>query len=435
MALPGGVDRAGQVHHQPMLGAKSCRGRRRPRIGTHSERLSILPARDRQPDRIGARQSQRPLGRRRGEPRIGTDLESVGKRGWRVVPKIPVDPIGSHSDRKPGGRRHPEIRMRRSGRFHNRCNRRARQMPHGSARAIHHVDGNLPGGRGPEPVVDQRAIGWIERVRHLGRKRRGRIHVAPEPDRVARLKQVSRLGRDSGRQLPEHREIVEHPDPSSVGADDQVVALDGDVPIRCVRQIQGERLPVVPIVEGDLDAALGSREQQPPLDRIGPDHPRHAAADFVCRQAGDDLRPGPAEIPGPVEVRRVVAQPDEFNGGIGGARLPRRRFDARDVRPAGIGQPGDAHVSPGFAFVPREMNEAVAGPDPDGTAGHSRRGNGLNGTLAPGGDGRSGRVEAAGNAEVRTPTGPVRAAIRGRHQEVEAGEQLPRIPRRPDQRL
>ena len=62
--------------------------------------------------------------------------------------------------------------------------------------------------------------------------------------------------------LAQRRDVVEDPEAAAVRADDQVVVLDDEVADRRRRHVQPQRLPVVAVVERDVDLRLGAGEQQ-----------------------------------------------------------------------------------------------------------------------------------------------------------------------------
>jgi len=86
-----------------------------------------------------------------------------------------------------------------------------------------------------------------------------------------------------------------------------VVAGDGDVAIRRVRQILLQRLPMIAVVERDVHAAFGAGEEQSLSSWIVADDAREASTRLIGREARDDLRPGLSEIARAEDVWRVIA--------------------------------------------------------------------------------------------------------------------------------
>src|SRR5260370_5976790 len=83
--------------------------------------------------------------------------------------------------------------------------------------------------------------------------------------------------------------------------------------------------------EGDVDAALSAREEQPGTLRIRTDDTREAATHLIHRQAGRNACPRLTEIVRAIEVRRVVAPALLIDGDIPAARVRRGRIHRHDV--------------------------------------------------------------------------------------------------------
>jgi len=63
-------------------------------------------------------------------------------------------------------------------------------------------------------------------------------------------------------QLPKRSDVIQDPERAAVRGDNQVVAVNGQIAHRGVRQIQLQQLPGVAIVKGNIDRSLGTREEQ-----------------------------------------------------------------------------------------------------------------------------------------------------------------------------
>ena len=92
----------------------------------------------------------------------------------------------------------------------------------------------------------------------------------------------------------------------------EIVVLDDQIADRRQGHVQPQRLPVVAVVERDVDGPLRAREQQPPPLRI--------LADRVDRRAGnaaDDLRPRLAAVVRAEDVRAQIVEAKRVDRGVG----------------------------------------------------------------------------------------------------------------------
>ena len=104
-------------------------------------------------------------------------------------------------------------------------------------------------------------------------------------------------------------------------ADDEVVVFDDQIADRRGRHVQPQRLPVVAIVERDVDLRFRSGEEQPLALRIlAHDADRRAAGNAV-----DDLLPRLAAVVRPVDVRVHVVEAERVDRGVGGQRIEAAR--------------------------------------------------------------------------------------------------------------
>ena len=65
--------------------------------------------------------------------------------------------------------------------------------------------------------------------------------------------------------LPQRSDVVENPERASVRGNDQIFAVNREIANRCDRKIQLQRLPVVAVIEGNVNSELGSGKEQPLL--------------------------------------------------------------------------------------------------------------------------------------------------------------------------
>src|SRR6266566_6042628 len=139
-----------------------------------------------------------------------------------------------------------------------------------------------------------------------------------------------------------------------------------------VRQIELQRLPIVSIVEGNIDGTFRSREEQALAHRIFAHHvARSAIGNPFC-----DFRPRFSEIARAVNVRAQIIKPERIDRGIRRARVEVRRFDNGNFAPRL--QSRRRHVLPGFSAVARDVNQSVVRARPDGVRFFERRSNRVN---------------------------------------------------------
>src|SRR5262249_56699615 len=100
---------------------------------------------------------------------------------------------------------------------------------------------------------------------------------------------------------------------------------DRDVPDRADGQVHLERLPMVAIVEGDVDALLRPGVEKPPALRIFADDVDVAADGNSL----SDRRPRLSAVPRAVDVRADVVQAIAVHGGIDRGRVDARRLGNR----------------------------------------------------------------------------------------------------------
>ena len=293
LRIPCRTHRGRDPRLQRALSCEVVRRGARTRIVPHRDLLRARDAIGGQSQCVGPRECEGPLRRRRCAAGIRVDLERMREGRRRVVPQVPVHAMRAGARRERARRLDPEVRVRRPRRLRHRRDRVAREVPHHRAGRIEHVQRDAIGGRA-EPVVDDGAVERVLRVRDLRRERRVVVHVAPNARRHARREEMHRGRRDRRRgtaQLPQHGDVVDHPEPASVRGDEQVVVLDEQIAHRTVGQVVRERLPVLPIVERDMDAAFGAGEEQPLRARVLAHHASEAATRLVGRQTIHD--PGP----------------------------------------------------------------------------------------------------------------------------------------------
>ena len=201
--------------------------------------------------------------------------------------------------------------------------------------------------------------------------------MAREAVGIARSEQVRRRRHDLRTQLLQRRDVVQDPEAAPVGPHHQVVEvfLHLDPVHRRHRHVVHERLPVVPVVERDVEDVLGAEIEEPGPHRILVDVAR--VAERTVRDALDDLLEALAVVVGAVHVRLEVALLVMLDRQVGLAGLVGRRVNAahdavrRQIRDV-VG-----HVAPGPAPVPRDVHEPVVGPGPHHVRVEGRLGEGV----------------------------------------------------------
>jgi hypothetical protein len=75
-------------------------------------------------------------------------------------------------------------------------------------------------------------------------------------------------------ELLKWREVVQDPNPPTVGAHDQIIKmrLDSEPMHRCTRQVPLERLPIDSVVQRNIDPVFGAGIQEPSSVRVFPNH-------------------------------------------------------------------------------------------------------------------------------------------------------------------
>src|SRR5713226_1388701 len=83
------------------------------------------------------------------------------------------------------------------------------------------------------------------------------------------------------------------------------------------RHVQAEWLPIVAVIEGNVDRALRAREEQALTHRVF----AHDVDRRVVGQAMNDACPSLSGGVGPVDVRSLVVEPNSVDGRVSGCRI------------------------------------------------------------------------------------------------------------------
>ena len=224
-------------------------------------------------------------------------------------------------------------------------------------------EGERIAGNGFQIVINDRAIGRIFRGGFFGGQRSFLVVVVTSADDGCGLQQI-RIGiRDFRASLTQRREVIENPEGAAVGGGDEVVAMHGEIANIGGREIQLQGLPVVAIVEGNVECVFGSGVEQAFAHGIFADH----AGDPIGLQASGDFLPGLSGIARAENVRLQILARVEND--VRSAGVVVRGFDGFDL--AVFRQAGGRNVLPGLRSVACDLNQTVgaAGPEDGGADG------------------------------------------------------------------
>src|SRR6185437_7384676 len=106
---------------------------------------------------------------------------------------------------------------------------------------------------------------------------------------------------------------VEYPEAAAVGCDGEVVAVNDDVAHGGDGHVELERLPVVAVVEGDVDAELCGGVEEASLLRVFFDGVDEGAFGNAVR----DSSPGLASVVRAVDIGALVGEAMAVDGDVG----------------------------------------------------------------------------------------------------------------------
>ena len=159
-------------------------------------------------------------------------------------------------------------------------------------------------------------------------------------------------------ELTKWRQLVEDPEAPPLGRDHEVALGHGEVRDRDHGQVQLQRIPAHPILERDVEPALGAREEQAAPLGVGLDR----AHEVVALDAAREVLPGAAEVGGVEEVRPEVV---ELVARAREVRPARREGVGNEVVDLGpFGERAGSHVLPVRAVVHAHVDSAVVGTAP-----------------------------------------------------------------------
>ncbi len=211
-------------------------------------------------------------------------------------------------------------------------------------------------------VVDDCAVRRIRPEKHLLPGIGAAIRDAPFGRRT-QVEEMQVFRGDRIGPLLERCDVVEDPDRSSVGAEDQVVfaGVDGDVVDRNGRQIQFQLRPVRALIVRHEERALGAREQELRIAVVLADDMQRAVA---VRDSGANQLPGLAVIAGHESEDIEIVAAVVVEGQVRGSFIVSRCDDAADVTSFRNAFHFFGDVLPGLSAVARDVKIAVVGTDP-----------------------------------------------------------------------
>src|SRR6185437_15261850 len=120
-----------------------------------------------------------------------------------------------------------------------------------------------------------------------------------------------------------------------------------------------QRLPVIAVVEGDIDGGFGSGVEQTLANGVF----AHRVDWSIVGKSGIDLLPRLSTVVGTVDVRVQIVEPETIHCRIDRLVIEVRRIELRDLAPRC--DAGRRHVAPRLSAIARYLNQAVVGTDPD----------------------------------------------------------------------
>ena len=134
------------------------------------------------------------------------------------------------------------------------------------------------------------------------------------------------------RKRTQRRDVVDNPDPASVGSEHEIIRLrlDGEIAHRHGRETAALELgPRLPAVDRDIESKLRSKEEQIRLHEVFLDHMRIAANAFHILRS-DQRLPCLAIVSCLVEIGRKVAKGMAIERGVGCAGIEVARLHPAD---------------------------------------------------------------------------------------------------------
>ena len=129
--------------------------------------------------------------------------------------------------------------------------------------------------------------------------------------------------------LAQRRDVIENPEAAAVRGRREIVVLNQQVTHRGCGHVQPQRLPMIAIVEGNVNCALSAGKEQTLALGIF----THRIHILIGGNAVDDFGPGLAGVARAVNVRTQIVETQRVDGGVGRLRIEVAGFDDRNLLP------------------------------------------------------------------------------------------------------
>ncbi len=160
-------------------------------------------------------------------------------------------------------------------------------------------------------------------------------------------------------ELAKRRDIVENPKGTAIRRGDEIVLLESEIVNGHERHVQAQGLPVIAVIERDVNALFSSRVQQNFANGIL----AHHAHEIDVANAADGLLPGLTKIMGTENVRMQVVEAVAIDRGVRGAGVEVRSFQHIDGAPNGERWWRD--VFPSRAGIFRQLDISIVAANPN----------------------------------------------------------------------
>src|SRR5713226_2055282 len=135
--------------------------------------------------------------------------------------------------------------------------------------------------------------------------------------------------RDIRGELAQRSYVIENPERAAMRGDDEIIAVNDQVAHGGMRQILLQGLPVVAIVERNVDGAFRSGKEQALTNGIFANDVAGAA---IGNSLGDFL-PGSSKVARAVNVRAEIIEAERVDRRVSGGGVEMRRLDDGDFAP------------------------------------------------------------------------------------------------------
>src|SRR5436305_10999271 len=135
--------------------------------------------------------------------------------------------------------------------------------------------------------------------------------------------------RDRILHLSQWRDVIEDPKPSAMRPNAQVIAFDNEIANRSRAHIQPQRLPVLTVIERNMNGALCAGKQQTLSFRIL----AHDVGIFVRWNTIRDLSPVRATIARAVDMWMKIVKPQSIDRCVSSVLIEVTGIDNRNLLP------------------------------------------------------------------------------------------------------